>query len=140
MRRALLQRTPLLAGLVRCLVGGSAAAATAAAAPMGRRGGVDGDQEAGRAAAVRVVREACATLRCLLSSEVWDCLLLDADGARSEIPQAVFRALEVVLGLSEEDREVSTGWVGGGCGETVRMCAQSVESRWAIIGIVGTHA
>lgn len=138
-RRALLQRTPLLAGLVRCLVGGSAAATTTviAAPSVLHRCGVDGDRDAGEgkgaAAAVRVLHEACATMRCLLSSEVGDCLLGEGGGGeRSEIPQAVFRALEGVLwrgsGSSEEGGGVAVepGGDGGGCGEAVRLCARLV--------------
>lgn len=141
LRRALLQRTPLLAGLVRCLIGASAAAAAAAAASVRYHpGGVDGDQEAGQGATVRVVHEACATLRCLLSSEVGGCLLPGGDGARSEIPQAVFQALEGVLGRgsSEQAAGVSTRWGGGGggCDEAVRIrlyryCQESMmRTEW----------
>lgn len=123
LRRALLQRTPLLAGLARCLVGGSAATS----AP----GAVGGDQGAGQGAAERVVHEACATLRCLLSCEAGDCLLPDGGGSRSEIPQAVFHALEGVLGQepSEEDEGASIRWGGGGCGEAVKARLPLVEVR-----------
>lgn len=131
-RRALLQRTPLLAGLVRCLVGGSANATAAAAGPARRRrGGSDGGREAG-AAAVRVFGEACGTLRCLLSSEVGGCVLRESGGELSEVPQAVLRALEGLgelwRGSSGQDGSWSGGG-GGGCGEAVRICEQFFEMR-----------
>ncbi|CAM9479512.1 unnamed protein product, partial [Scytosiphon promiscuus] len=53
--------------------------------------------------AVFIVREACATLTCLLSSDVTSRLISGDGGGRSEIPQAVFVALGDVLGWGDRE-------------------------------------
>lgn len=117
-RGALLRRTPLLAGLVRCLVAATAAADTAVAGIGG------GEAEC----AVIVVREACATLRCLLSSDVTTRLISGDGGCRSEIPQAIFVALGDVLGWGCRDEDVecdggSSSPRDNGGGDVVRTCS-----------------
>lgn len=114
-RQALLQRTPLLAGLVRCLV--------AAAAAL-RGGGGTEDRDGPCEGAVRVVQEACATLRCLLSCTEGAVVSGD-NGGCSAISQAVFEALEDVLaeGPSGDGKKRDGGVshrCGNGCSEAVR--------------------
>ncbi|CAN0451645.1 unnamed protein product, partial [Ectocarpus sp. 12 AP-2014] len=129
-RQALLQRTPLLAGLVRCLV--------AAAAAL-RGGGGTADRDSPCEGAVRVVQEGCATLRCLLCCTDGAVDSGD-DGGCSAISQAVFEALGVVLAETPSGDGVKRdGGVSCRCGNGCTGAAKT-EAKLLLAAMLATRA
>ncbi|CAB1102286.1 unnamed protein product [Ectocarpus sp. CCAP 1310/34] len=128
-RQALLQRTPLLAGLVRCLV-------AAAAALRGGEGTADRDSPC--EGAVRVVREGCATLRCLLRCTD-SAVVSGDDGGCSAISQAVFEVLGVVLAETPSGNGVKgDGGVSRRCGNGCTE-ATKTEAKLLLAAMLATR-
>ncbi|CAM9944307.1 unnamed protein product, partial [Ectocarpus sp. 4 AP-2014] len=129
-RQALLQRTPLVAGLVRCLV-------AAAAALLGGGGTANRDNPC--EGAVRVVQEGCATLRCLLCCADGAVVSGD-DGGCSAISQVVFEALGVVLAETPSGDGVKRdGGVSRRCGKGCAEAAKT-EAKLLLAAMLATRA